>query len=59
MMEIIYFNKMNRYIDPDVNTDPASIVYTRRVVPNGGFFLTDRPDVPVNECITNYYTVYQ
>jgi hypothetical protein len=36
-----------RYIDPDVETSPASIVYSPRGVPNGAFYLTDRPDVQV------------
>ncbi|EFX76390.1 hypothetical protein DAPPUDRAFT_249084, partial [Daphnia pulex] len=43
-----------RYIDPDVETSPASIVYSPRGVPNGAFYLTDRPDV---QLISSYQGV--
>lgn len=36
-----------RYSDPDVNTRPEEIVYTRRTIPNGALYHVDRRDVQV------------
>lgn len=42
-----------RYDDPDVNTSPENIMYTRRGVPNGAFYLAEKPDVPVKEKLSH------
>ena len=42
-----WFLRCYRYSDPDVNTKPSDIIYTRQGVPNGALFHTDRPDVQV------------
>jgi len=38
---------MSRYGDPDINTSPADIVYTRRGIPNGSLYRVGQSDVQV------------
>lgn len=50
-----------RYTDPDTNTKPSDIIYTRQGVPNGALFHTDRPDAQVSHFysdLLNSFAIY-